>query len=358
MSHPLAAFKALTVLAAATVLTLSGCSTVESTATPEAPSTAPETTAPETSAAEVATDLPLAGKKIGIAVVGTQHFWDQQAFEGAVETVEALGGETVTTDGGRDNTKHAENHDIFLSAGVDAVITILGDDAVEPKLAAIKAQGIPVFGVDHASENVVNNAQSDSVKGGTQAGEILADYLNNAGKANAKVAVFNAFSESLTYCGERYENWKKTLQEKLPGVEILEPELAELFANPIEDAASQTKALLEKYKEGQLDAIHVACWDQPAIGAVQAIEESGRTDVVVTAFDAGPDTLKIQAEEGSPFVGNVAQQPRKIGQTAAENVAKYFTDGSVEAVTYVDTFPAAGVEGAKQVYEQLGYGTI
>ena len=36
--------------------------------------------------------LTLEGRTIGVAVVGTQHFWDREAFNGAVETVEALGG--------------------------------------------------------------------------------------------------------------------------------------------------------------------------------------------------------------------------------------------------------------------------
>lgn len=100
-------------------------------------------------AAAQAEDLTLAGKRIGVAVVGTQHFWDREAFTGAVETVEKLGGEAVPVDGGRDNQVHADNHDILLAGKVDAVISILGDGAVEPKFEALEAAGIPVFTVDH-----------------------------------------------------------------------------------------------------------------------------------------------------------------------------------------------------------------
>ena len=73
----------------------------------------------------------LNGKTIGVAVVGTQHFWDREAFNGAVSTVEELGGTVVPVDGGRDNQVHADNHDILLNQKVDAVISILGDGAVE-----------------------------------------------------------------------------------------------------------------------------------------------------------------------------------------------------------------------------------
>lgn len=295
--------------------------------------------------------LTLAGKTIGIAVVGTQHFWDREAFQGAVDEVERLGGTVITTDGNRDNTVHAENHDIFLSQNVDAVVTILGDDAVEPKLAALKDAGIPVFGVDHASPSAVNNSQSDNQAAGEEIATILGDSLGGSGK----VAVFNAFSESLSFCGDRYNAFTERIAADYPDIELLKPELAEEFANAPEDARQQTLTLLERYPEGELDAIHVACWDQPAIGVVQAIEESGRTDVSVTAIDAGPDTLEIMMEPNSPFVGNVAQQPRKIATISVDNVAKYLAGETVEEQSYVDIFPADGAAGAKEVFAKLGY---
>ena len=66
--------------------------------------------------------LSLQGKTIGVAVVGTQHFWDREAYKGATEEVEKLGGKAIGVDGGRDNQVHANNHDILLSRKVDAVI--------------------------------------------------------------------------------------------------------------------------------------------------------------------------------------------------------------------------------------------
>ncbi|MGO1538696.1 MAG: substrate-binding domain-containing protein [Leucobacter sp.] len=293
----------------------------------------------------------LAGKTIGVAVSGTQNYWDREAFEGAIAEVERQGGTVVTTDGGQDTNVHAENHEVFLSQQVDAVITILGDDAVEPKLEALGEAGIPVFGVDRASDNVINNVQSDSEAAGAAVASILGEHLGGEGK----VAVFNAFSERFPFCGERYHSWKDAITADYPDIEILEPELAEDFGNPVEDARQQTLTLFERYAEGEIDAIHVACWDQPALGVIQAIEEAGRDDVVSTAIDGIPEILEIMQEENTPHIGDVAQQPRKIGTLSAENVATYFTDGEVEEVTLVDVLPAAGAEGAAAAIEQLGY---
>lgn len=297
--------------------------------------------------------LSLDGKTVGIAVVGTQHFWDREAFNGAVSTVEELGGTVIPVDGGRDNQVHADNHDILLAQGVDAVISILGDGAVEPKFEALSKAGIPVFTVDHQSPFGTNNTTSDNYYMGTTIGRYMADAIGGEGK----VAVFNAFEGALRICGIRAGLWKYVLED-YPGIEIIQPELAEEFANAPEDARIKTLDLLSQYPEGTLDAIHVGCWDQPAIGVVQALEEAGRTDVLVTALDGGPDTLEIMAEDGSPFVANVAQQPNLIGSTAAMNLAKHFAGETLLPQTFVAVVPVLGQDGAKAAYEQLGYGTL
>ena len=297
--------------------------------------------------------LSLEGKRIGVAVVGTQHFWDREAFNGATSTVEKLGGEVVPIDGGRDNQVHADNHDVLLANKVDAVISILGDGAVEPKFEALKNAGIPVFTVDHASPHGVNNTTSDNYYMGTTIGRYMADAIGGEGK----VAVFNAFEGALRICGIRAGLWKYVLQD-YPNIEIVQPELAEEFANAPEDARKKTLDLLSQYPVGTLDAIHVGCWDQPAIGVVQALEEAGRDDVLVTALDGGPDTLEIMAEDGSPFVANVAQQPNLIGSTSAMNVARYFAGEKLLPQTYVDVFPVNGQAEAKAAYKSLGYGTL
>ena len=297
--------------------------------------------------------LSLEGKRIGVAVVGTQHFWDREAFNGATSTVEKLGGEVVPVDGGRDNQVHADNHDVLLANKVDAVISILGDGAVEPKFEALKNAGIPVFTVDHSSPHGVNNTTSDNYYMGTTIGRYMADAIGGEGK----VAVFNAFEGALRICGIRAGLWKYVLQD-YPNIEIVQPELAEEFANAPEDARKKTLDLLSQYPVGTLDAIHVGCWDQPAIGVVQALEEAGRDDVLVTALDGGPDTLEIMAEDGSPFVANVAQQPNLIGSTSAMNVARYFACETLLPQTYVDVFPVNGQAEAKAAYKSLGYGTL
>ena len=297
-----------------------------------------------------ADELSLQGYTVGVAVVGTQHFWDREAFEGAKDEIERLGGEVVAVDGGRDNTVHAENHDTFLTQQVDAVVTILGDAAVEPKLEALKQAGIPVFGVDHASPHIVNNTGSDNFYAGSSAGRLMADAIGGEGT----VAVFNAFSEVLSFCNDRYQTWKYVLDSAYPDVTIAE-ELAEEFANAPEDARQQTLDLLERYPQGELDAIHVACWDQPAIGVFEALKEADRTEIVVSAIDAGPDTLALMMEPNSPWLVNIAQQPRQIATIAVQNAARHLAGEQLLPQSYVDVLPVNGPQQAATIFEQLGY---
>ena len=142
--------------------------------------------------------LSLAGKRIGVAVVGTQHFWDREAFNGATSTVEKLGGEVVPVDGGRDNQVHADNHDILLANKVDAVISILGDGAVEPKFEALKNAGIPVFTVDHPSPHGINNTTSDNYYMGD----------NIPGKPRATLFWFGGFPFYRKQCRLAREEWR------------------------------------------------------------------------------------------------------------------------------------------------------
>ena len=312
--------------------------------TDETPAETPDEAAPTG-------ELSLEGLTVGVAVVGTQHFWDREAFEGAVAEVERLGGTAVTTDGGRDNQVHADNHDVFLTRQVDAVITILGDAAVEPKLEALKNAGIAVFGVDHASPHIINNTGSDNFYAGSSAGRNMGDAIGGAGN----VAVFNAFGEVLSFCGDRYNNWRYVLDNAYPEITVVE-ELAEEFANAPEDARQQTLDLLERYPEGELHAIHVACWDQPAIGVYEALNEAGRTEIIVSAIDAGPDTLSLMLEPNSNWVVNVAQQPRRIATIAVQNAARHLAGETVLPQSYVEVLPVKGAEQAADVFEQLGYG--
>lgn len=295
-------------------------------------------------------ELSLAGKTIGVAVLGTDHFWDREAFNGAIAKIEELGGTAIGVDAERDDQKHIANHENLLAQKVDAIVSILGaTDVMAPVFKKIaQSDSTLLFTVDQPTQWSINNSTSDNYFMGSTIGRYMAAAIGGKGK----VAVFNGFG-GLRICETRYEMWKYVLQD-YPGIQIIEPELQDVIPNTQEDARQKTADLLLQYPPGTLDAIHIGCWDIPAIGVVQALEEAGRTDVVVTGLDGGPETLEIMADPASPFVANIAQQPAKIAGTSVENIARHFAGQELPKTTYVDVLPVTK-ENAQEVYHTLGY---
>jgi len=319
---------------------------------PAAPAEGPAAEEPAAEGPAPASDtagLSLEGKTIGVAVVGTDHFWDREAFNSAIATIEELGGTAIGVDAERDDQKHVANHENLMAQEPDAIISILGSgDLMEPVFKEISDAGIPLFTVDHPSQYSVNNSTSDNYYMGAAIGRIMVTELGFRGR----VAVFHGFG-GVDICRIRYDMWRYVIDDT--DIEVIEPFLQDVVPNTQEDARQKVADLLQQYPPGELDAIHVSCWDIPAIGAVQAIEEAGRTDVKVFGLDAGPETLEIMMEPDSPLAGDVAQLPALIARTSVLNVARYFAGQELPPTSFVDVIPVTKADAAA-VYEELGYG--
>ena len=89
---------------------------------------------------------------------------------------------------------------------------------------------------------------------------------------------------------------------------------------------------------GSIKAVWAA-WDQPALGALQAIEDAGRSNegIVITGIDANPQAREAIAAGGN-FEASVAQDFAGIGAAAADAVARVLAGEEIlQSVTYVPT---------------------
>ncbi len=90
----------------------------------------------------------------------------------------------------------------------------------------------------------------------------------------------------------------------------------------IADSRAKMEAILAANPEpGSIKAVWAA-WDQPALGALQAIEAAGRSGegIVITGIDANPQARDAIAAGGN-FEASVAQDFQAIGSTTADAVA-------------------------------------
>ena len=312
----------------AAALVLSGCSlkTEQAQQTAAASDAAP-------AAATAAADVPsLAGKRVGIAAKDVVHDISRVFYDSVQARVEELGGEVIATQAEADDEKHITDVENLIAQKPDAIVIILGDaTTLSATLDQVKAAGIPLFTIDFQTPAAINQVQSDNWQIGSTLARNLAEEIGGRGN----VLVFNGFP-GVAPCRIRYNELKLVLED-YPDIQIVQPELIEPYEGTVEFARSATNDILQRYPEGQLSAVW-ACWDIPEIGAAQAIDAAGRTDVKVFGVDADPGALELISDPDSSYTATVAQQGEAIGTASIDNVARYLggQQADVPKTTYLE----------------------
>ncbi|MFK7856378.1 MAG: sugar ABC transporter substrate-binding protein [Granulosicoccus sp.] len=285
-----------------------------------------------TASISIAEELSLEGKTVGVTVVGTSHHWDLQAFQGQLDELERLGAEVIPLDAGRNDQTQVNQIQTLIAQKPDAIIQQLGNIKVlDPWLKRIRDAGIPLFTVDTITPHSINNTTSNNYGIGSDLALKIVDDMGGEGK----VLVFNGFY-SVPVCKIRYDQLKYVMGD-FSGIELIEQELKDVAPNTVQQAFADVTDMLTKFdKDSGLKAIW-ACWDRPSVGATQAIEKAGRTEVKTYGIDGSPDYVEMVADPNSPAGAVAAQQPYEIGKGAAQNVAKYLNGQSVPPITFVSS---------------------
>ncbi len=277
-------------------------------------------------------DAPsLAGKRVGITVVGTEHYWDLKAYQGQIDEVKRLGGTPIALDAGRNDSRQIGQIQTLIAQKPDVIIEQLGNGPVlQPWLKKIRAAGIPLFTVDTVSPSSLNDTTSDNYGIGEKLALQMASDLGGHGR----IVVFNGFY-SVPVCAIRYDELRLVLKA-FPDITIIEPELRDVIPNTVQNAYAQVTDMLAKYPhDGDVSAVWSA-WDVPQVGATQAVAAAHRGGIRTYGVDGSPDVVKMVADPASPAGAVVAQQPYLIGRTAVDNAARYLAgDRSIPAYTFI-----------------------
>lgn len=310
-------------LAAATTM-LAGCTGLKQ-------DTSGTSTPASGAGAVAAADVPsLEGKTVGIAAKDVVRDFGRLTYQGVQDRLNELGATVVATQADAEDDTHLANVENLVAQKVDAIVVVLGDaTTLAPALQKAADADIPVFTIDHASPNSVNNIGSDNWQIGSTLARTLAEDIGGTGK----VLVFNGFYDVIP-CQIRYDELQLVLKN-YPGIELIEPELQDIYVGTIEDAKRKTSDALTRYPAGEIAAVW-SCWDLPAIGASQAIDAAGRDEIKVYGVDAEPGALDLIEDPESVYQFTVAQQPALFGTTSADNVARYL--GGAEADVPLSTY--------------------
>lgn len=194
--------------------------------------------------------------------------------------------------------------------GPDAIVLGTGDPAqISLGLNAAADAGVPVFAIDAgAADGIAANVTSDNVDLGEQSANALIDAMGGEG------AVVMLTHDPHPGVKARSEGARAVFEEA--GIEVLEAKHVEV-PGPVEDARASVQDLVSA-RGGDITGIWGG-WDEPALGATQALEAAGVDDVPVVGVD-GQDFAIAEIEKGGPFVATVKQDWPAIAERVAELV--------------------------------------
>jgi ribose transport system substrate-binding protein len=220
-----------------------------------------------------------------------------------------------------------------VNQGVDAIVINVDPTQVAAGLETAKAANIPVVGMDAGSDPLLaTNVTSDGVAMAETTAGYVVDRIK--GEGNVVMFVFDAFPPVQVRGAKADEIFAANA-----GIKVLDRITPDVSDGGIADSRAKMDAVLAANPEpGSIKAVWAA-WDQPALGALQAIEAAGRQGegIVITGIDANPQAREEVAKGGN-FEATVAQDFAGIGAAAAEAVAGLL-DGKAPAaaVTFVPT---------------------
>lgn len=249
-------------------------------------------------------DKKIADLKIGLSVSTLNNPFFVSLKDGVVKEAEAKGIEVKVVDAQDDSAKQINDVEDLIQQGVDVLLINPTDSAaISTAVQSANSIGIPVITLDRSADKgeVEALVASDNVKGGEMAAEYIVEQLGEGALVAELEGVPGASATR-----ERGTGFHNVADEKLNVV-------AKQAAN-----FDRTEGLtvMENIIQANPDIKAVfAHNDEMALGAIEAINSSGR-DIMVIGFDGNDDALK--AIEAGQLEATVAQQPDLIGQLAVQ----------------------------------------
>lgn len=227
----------------------------------------------------------------------------------------------TTLDGNSDHAKRIELLENVVLDEPDMLILQYFDESEIPTIKSVIDAGIPVVVTNghYEDDGMTNYVDTNPATQGELIGTVAAEQLPE----NAKIVVMTGPTANY-HSVNRYENFTKVLAEQRPDVEILATQEANWNKD---EAITLMEDWLTKYD--QIDGI-VACNDNMALGAIDAVKAAGRYEDGFMAFgiDGLADAcLSIQAGE---LNASVVQDAFQLADLTLQVVNDYLVEGNTE----------------------------
>ena len=267
----------------------------------------------------------MTGKQVALMTPYLGSVTTNQMVEYLKDDLEAKGAVVTVINTNNDFSLLASRiEDVAISGQTDAIVLVSADPSqVANQLQDAFDAGIPVFGCDSGFiEGMAVNATSDNY----QMGELIVHYLFDdlmGGKGTVIALTHRPHPGVVKRCIAFDE-----IIKDYPDIQLITEQHVPA-EQPINDAQTIVEnLLLANAEEGSITAIWAA-WDEPAIGAAQALKEAGRDEVIVTGVDGNQQAVSLIAEDGC-LKATVAQNFEGMAAIVVEEMEKLFDGQEIE----------------------------
>lgn len=261
---------------------------------------------------------------IGLSISTLNNPFFVSLKEGAEKAAKDAGAELIVVDAQDDTAKQISGVEDLIQKKVSVILINPTDSAaIATAVESANKANIPVITVDRAAEGgqVVTHIASDNVKGGTMAGEHILQAIGGKGNIVELQGIAGTSAAR-----DRGEGFHSAVDGK-EGVKVV-------AMQPADFDRAKGLSVMENILQSNPDIQAVfAHNDEMALGALQAIEASGKK-ILVVGFDATDDAVK-SVNDGK-MSATVAQKPAAIGETAVQSAVKVVKGEKVENFIPVD----------------------
>lgn len=264
------------------------------------------------------------GKKISIMTPYLGSVTTNQMVDYLEKNLTEMGAEVSVVNTDNDFGELASRIEDVVAANTDAIVLVSADpNQVANQLQEAFDAEIPVFGCDSGFiEGMQINATSDNY----QMGELIVKYLFDD-LMGGKGTVISLTHRPHPGVVKRCEAFDDLIKE-YPDITLITEQHVPA-EQPINDAQDIVEnLLLANAAKDSVTAIWAA-WDEPAIGATQALKEAQRDEVIVTGVDGNDQAISL-IKEGTNLKATVKQNFEGMAQIVAEQMGKYFAGEELE----------------------------
>lgn len=276
-------------------------------------------------------EVEIESYKFGFSCITMDNPYYETLETSVREAVQEAGSTLITKDPKGDSNTQIQQIRDMISEGIDAIFLCPVDwEKIEPALTELKEADIKIINLDTQVQNqdeVDAYVGSDNISAGTICGEKLIEAAPEGGQ----VVILECTTQNSII--DRINGFEETIAGK--GFEVV--------ARAETGGERKTaKARMAEILKEQDTITAVMCGnDQIALGALDAVEEAGRDEIMIYSVDGSPELKRELAKDDSPVVGIAAQSPINIGKSAV-TVALQIMNGeryeeeTLEEVLYID----------------------